>query len=390
LKAKKIKFKRYFSALLLKFSMKKLSLIAISALFCLNANAQITIDQSDLPSPADVITRHNAANFTALDFVTTGPNFTWDFSTLDVTDSINANYFNITQAPFTSLFTFGPFGPNTTKSQLFKDGANPLNTGAIPGGGFLFAVDSSFEFYKKSATRFAKTGYSINLNGFAIPLPFDSNDVVYKLPMNYGNVDSSHSIFEINSPFLSFLYYNGDQRRINTVDGWGKLKLPNVAVPYDVLRIKSEIFSVDTIHIDTLIINTGFKIARPKSTEYKWIAKGLKAPILVATATELLGTETITGVNYKFTPKVIPQSIRAENQDDNVSIYPTKINESFRLIGEQGTKYNVEIITIDGKLMQSFKNVNANTNISPSINSGLFLVKITSPNGLQKVIKISK
>lgn len=371
--------------------MKLISIFIAAAIGFSNlCSAQITIDQNDLPSPGDVITRHGADNFQNLDFVATGPNYSWDFSALNVVDSTSEDYFNITQAPFTSLLTFGLFAPNTTKSQIFKNGGNPLNTGTLPGASFLFDVDSTYEFYKKNATRFAKTGYSIRLNGIDVPLGFDSNDVIFNLPVTYGKVDSSHSIFEIDIPFLDFLYYQGDSRRINTVDGWGQLKLPNVATPYDVLRIKSEVYAFDSIHIDTLIINNGFKFNRPTSIEYKWMAKGQKWPILTATATELLGNSTVSNVKYKYTPAVSPFGITDITEMKNVELFPTKIDQGFLLRSTSKEYYSIEIISMDGKIVQNFEKVAGNSFVNTSIQNGLFLVRVINQNGQAKIFKIIK
>jgi hypothetical protein len=296
-------------------------------------HAQITIDQNDLPAPGDQIIRHRANNFVGLDFTTTGPNSSWDFSTLTMNDSSVVDYFNISSAPFTALLTFGPLAPNNLKSQLFRNGGNPLNTGNIPGANLLFNVDSTFEYYKKSSTRFAKTGYSITLNSFPVPLPFDSNDVLFALPLNYNDVDSSHSVFEINTPFLSFIYYQGDQRRTNTVDGYGTLKLPNDTTLHQVLRIKSEVLAVDTIHIDTLILNNGFKFNRPKNVTYHWIAKGKKWPLLTASGIEIGGNLTINSVEYKHTYIPTPfhiDDLASENIQLNQGV------QGFSIKGYQG------------------------------------------------------
>jgi hypothetical protein len=326
--------------------MKKIFKLLALIAFALPTKAQITIDVNDMPIAGDSVIRYNPSATTGLNFTQTGANFTWDFTTMLGNTKNVEKHFDITQAPLLAQLTFGPFANANLKSQIFKDGQSPLNTGGGTAGSFI-NVDSTFEFYKKTTSRFARTGYTIRLNGIDLPLPYDSNDVIYRLPLNFGNVDSNLSVFEINSPFLSFLYYKTRQKRVNTVDGWGSLKLPNT-VSYDVLRVKSELYITDTIHIDTGIVNFGFPLNRPKSIEYKWLAKGKQTPVLQVVGNEIGGTFTPTTILFDWQ---VFAAIQSNNNSNELSVYPNPTNSQLFL----NSKYNglAYLCNINGSIIST-------------------------------------
>ena len=80
--------------------------------------------------------------------------------------------------------------------------------------------------------------------------------MIYKYPVNYGNVDSSASGYSVELP--NFLYYGVERNRVNEVDGWGTLITPSGT--YNVLRLKSTIEEHDSIYLDTLGFGYGFDV----------------------------------------------------------------------------------------------------------------------------------
>jgi Secretion system C-terminal sorting domain len=373
--------------------MKNFLPFLVAIILSIGAKAQITITQSDMPIAGDSSTRVTANNTTGLDFVSTGANQVWDFSALTYTTSTTTNYTAITGAPIFALFTFGPFATNANlRSQIFLSGNSPLNFGTGPTSG-LFSVSNTLEFYKKNASRYAKTGYSVNLNGIDVPLAFDSNDVIYALPMNFNNVDSCLSIFEINTQFLSFLYYRTRQKRVNHVDGWGKLKLPN-GFDYDVLRVKAELYAVDTFHVDTTIfgvpLSVGLNLPRPKSIEYKWLAKGLQEPVMIATGTEIAGNFTPTSVRYLNKVALANNDVDFTNTN---KMYPTIVSQFLQLDFMQPLN-SISVLDINGKIVQQLDA--KNRVVAPSkldcsgLQSGVYIVSALFANGKsinQQIIK---
>lgn len=364
--------------------MKKIvtCLYIVAAYF--TTNAQITIDQSDMPIAGDSTIRVNATNGASFTFPTTGANYTWDFSTLTYNNQTTNKYFDITKAPLLGLLTFGPFASNNLKSQIFMSGASPLNLGVA---GNLFASDSNYEYYKKTASRYARTGYTLRLNGIDVPLPYDSNEVMYMLPVNYGNVDSGISVFEIDISLLP-IYYKTRQKRVNNVDGWGTLKLPN-GYDYQTLRVKSEIYAIDSVHVDTLF-PFGFSTPRPKTVEYKWLAKGLQAPVLEVSGTELGGNFTATSVKY-LNKVALPICTNSASFTD-FSIFPTRSTTNIYVQSKFELK---EIIIIDmhGNIVKSIKNkpISYYQNVDiASLPTGYYNLKALLVNGKTENAKFIK
>ncbi len=337
--------------------------------FCFSAQAQITIDQADMPNAGDSTARNTATNFTGKDFVTTGANFVWNFGDLTPGNLNKENYFPISAAPLFTQFVFNsPVNPNS-KSQIFIDGQNPVNFGAaaslIP-----LNIDSTFEFYKKTATRYARTGFSIRLNGFDLPLAYDSNDVEYKLPMNFGGIDSCLSIFEIKSQFLPFLYYNSRQKRVNNIDGWGTLNLPN-GFNYQVLRVKSVLLRSDTVRIDTGFIHIGFRLPTVRTVEYKWLAKGKQTPIMEATGTENAGVFTPTTVRFYNQFSVSIENVKAE---EIAPVFTTQTIDASQL---ENLK-SMRVINIHGQQLLSSTSSIISTDNLPK---GIYTVQLLFENG---------
>jgi hypothetical protein len=120
-----------------------------------------------------------------------------------------------------------------------------------------------------------------------IPIALNNNDVIYRFPMNFGNTHTSSSDYDISVPGLPAVSY--EQTRNTTVDGWGTLTTPYGT--FQVLRTKSVIESRDII--------AGITIPRIRRTEYKWIAKSEKIPILQMNTTTVIGIETVNEILFK-------------------------------------------------------------------------------------------
>jgi uncharacterized membrane protein YkgB len=330
--------------------MKKITLTLIIAL-CVNAiNAQITITDADMPLPGDNVLRTtSSATGTGFDFTLTGPNYNWDFTSLVGTGADTTIYKNIANAPGFTGIVFGLFAPAYTRSNMFRNEANPLNFPALVSN--FFKVDSAFSFIKKNTSVFAKTGFSLKLNSFDLPLPYDSNDNIYRFPLNYGNADSCISQFVINNPLLSFLYYKQRQKRVNHVDGWGKILLPYNGT-FDVLRVKSELTGSDSLHVDTLFINQGFTLPRAKQVEYKWLAKGLKTPVLQVIGAELAGVFTPSTITYLFTP--FPEAINNNNGVKNIFAMADAATQNIAVVNNSGLVITKIIITnLNGQIVSN-------------------------------------
>ncbi len=100
-------------------------------------------------------------------------------------------------------------------------------------------------------------------------------------PLTIGVSDSSESSRSQIIP--EFGYYEIHRKRVNIVDGWGTLTTPNGT--FQTIRIKSTVYSHDSIYIDSN--NEGYSIDRVE-TEYKWLGNGFGTPLLRIIESNLL------------------------------------------------------------------------------------------------------
>ena len=225
--------------------------------------AQITVDQTDMPSPGDTIRMSTGLNLDFIDYTETGPDFFWDFTEVIMVTQRVDTFVTVLQTP---IF-YWPFF--LTSANL----ASPIiEDSLLPG----LPITNVYQFYNNSSSNYKDVGFAATISGIPLPIKYDEPDVLYKFPLAYGNVDSSSSGFEMGLPDIAYILI--EKQRINTVDGWGTLATPYGT--FDVLRVKSEVTEYDSIYIDSLQI--GIPLNR-EYTEYKWLGKDYGLPLLTVT-----------------------------------------------------------------------------------------------------------
>lgn len=247
----------------LKMTIQKTILLA-TAIF-LNTGigwSQITVTTSDMPSPGDTIRKSTALNTSQIDYTLTGANYTWDFASLFTVSQSVDTFVSVSSVPFLYQLIFIP-NLIANLAQKYPE----IDT--IP----EFQIVDPYRFFKNSSSSFNDVGFAFTINEIPFPLKYDTPDILYKFPMNYGNVDSSFSGIEFSVPDMA--YIGIDRKRVNRVDGWGTLSTPYGT--YNVLRLKSTVYESDTIYIDS--IQFGTNINR-QYTEYKWLSDNFGEPLL--------------------------------------------------------------------------------------------------------------
>lgn len=253
--------------------------------------AQITVDQDDMPHVGDELYRTQAFSNPFLNYGATGAAHVWDFDNLVAQEQDARAYQSVFSTNFLYGITYADifFNPNRAKH------ATPGMDQAI---GALLQVEDPFTFYYHSTTEYKKVGYGATISDIPLPMPMEEHDVIYQLPLNYGDVHTSNSLFRIDVP--SVAYYGYAQIRINEVDGWGVITTP--AGSFDVLRVKTTLEGRDSIALQDA---PGFVIDRPIVTEYKWLAHGIRVPILQINTTEVFGLELVTEVYFYDLPRTL-------------------------------------------------------------------------------------
>lgn len=252
-------------------------------------SAQITVDQDDMPHVGDEIYRTEAFANPFLNVGATGAAHVWDFDNLVAQEQDVRTYQSVWSTNFLYGITYADifFNPNRAKN------ATPGMDEAL---GDLIPMEEPFTFYYHSASEYKKVGYGATMSDIPLPMPMEQHDVIYRLPLNYGDTDTSNSIFQIDVPAVA--YYGHAQTRVNQVDGWGVITTP--AGSFDVLRVKTTLEGRDSIALQDA---PGFAIDRPIVTEYKWLAHGFRVPILQINTTEIFGLELVTEVYFYDLPR---------------------------------------------------------------------------------------
>jgi len=249
--------------------------------FC-SLQAQVVITSADMPNVNDEILLSVKGSLTNFKPALTGPNYSWDYTFL-VADSQRTEKIvapGSTGYPFIGfLSTYAIADPNPDPFPFILLGSAPTNV---------------YNFYKKQTSQLTINVQGMTTNGTPLPIFLSPADVIYKFPLQYGNIDSSNSGYASTIPGLG--YFKKSQKRTNIVDGWGELKTPYGT--FNTIRVKSTIEVTDSIHSDSL--GFGLNIPLPTKYEYKWLAQGSKLPILEIDATQAFGTIiTVTKVSFQ-------------------------------------------------------------------------------------------
>ncbi len=312
--------KKYFGILLLIFNQ---------------VLAQITIVRSDMPYPNDIFTMRVLGQPFGINFSQTGANYTWNYSNLLNFTERNDTFYSPWQTPPVYWLFFNGF--NTSVAQKMP---NSFSIGP------LLTVSEIYNFYFANNSRYELTGFGALMNNIPTPVKHDTNDVIYRFPLDYGNKDTSYSTFDINIPGIG--YWKNNQRRYNHVDGWGTLIIPNDT--FEVLRVKSELFNSDSVHLDTLGGFSG-RFPRPKQTEYKFLTKNGGIPVLqILTQSNQFDNENIISVEYL---KVDPATSRFSQALNNpyVLIYhqPSQNQVWIKVLSEES--FLLSLYDLSGKLI---------------------------------------
>lgn len=305
-------------------------LIAITGI-SVGLTAQITITSAHMPAANDSFTYMNVqAVGGGVNVNTTGPNTTWNYSSLVKTDSTVVRYERSSQTPYAFYF-INTFGQKIADNIGFGQ----------------FSMSDVYSFYKNTNTSFTAEGTGFKFNSIPLAGTYTDKDDIYLFPLKYNDRDSSNFRVSIQIPALGSYKQSG--RRVNHVDGWGTITLPGGGSPQQCLRVKSTITQVDSFSVtQPLPISFGFPSTR---VEYKWLTTTDKVPVLEVSGTELLGTFTPTSIRYRTQSKTNtgPGIFVNEVNNARVAIYPNPATEKIVVsIPNLGETF-IKVVTMEGK-----------------------------------------
>lgn len=268
---------------------KQLALLMLGLGICFSGFSQIQIDQTDMPVGGTPYTIYVTSNVSG-DYTSSGPNFSWDFTSLVPDSATELKYLPMDSVPAALVTAFNLFA-----------GANPANLAISLGSATAeespIAFEDGFSFYANNTTGFKNLGIGFLASGFPIPVKYDNPDVIFAFPLDYQDTYSSQSYMEINLP--NYFFYSSLVNRSSEVDGWGTIALPNDT--FDVLRVKSTVINNDSIFIDSL--GFGFQLPEQTTYEYYWLAKTQGVPVLNVTESNFVATAQFTSYPVISTPE---------------------------------------------------------------------------------------
>ena len=333
------------------------------------AKGQISITSADLPNLQETYTRANALDFGGFDFSATGADYTWDFSSLESLNSNTLDFVSVGDAPFTYQFLFNnPFDQDYLANLVLETEGVDTNT--------EISLDDFYQFYKLTDDAYSIVGYGATISGFPVPAKTDPIDVVYSLPIEFGDTHSSYSEWLIEIP--SLVTYLLKQDRSYEVDGYGTLVLPDGS--YEVLRLKMDILSQDSLVIPQFEIDVEFD---RESTEYQWLALEEGLPVLQAT--ENFGV--ISAISYKIEEVVDKVE---ESLAFTFTMYPNPANDLLWVNTGTTETSSMKIHDVFGKLVMEENNISVRAPISIEyLSAGVYYIQCSSAHetAIKQLIK---
>ncbi|MFM9984340.1 MAG: T9SS type A sorting domain-containing protein [Flavobacteriales bacterium] len=336
-------------------------LLFISAAHCM---AQVEITTSNLPQANDILVTQNATLLQEVDLEATGENVTWDFGPeilMYMGTNNNTTCYDVDNTPIAYQFLFNnPFDPEHNSD--FGLGIESIEVGT-------FTFEDAYQYYQNNSSKYAVTGMGVTISGIPIAAVANDPDVIYDLPLNYNDADSSDTEMEFTIPTIG--YWGSNQQREYMVDGWGTLEINGLSI--DVLRYKAVINGTDSLYSD--LFTFGTTLPRPETVEYRWLSPLYNVPVLQITTQGGFVTTVLTA-------NIFASSI-TEIADNNL-VYP---NPACDIVSIQNgpAASELSIFTIGGQLIQSFK---ASSNQSIDISAyapGIYFIRMEHNGSIEHI-----
>lgn len=341
---------------------KHITSLAFAALFLLTGllSAQVSITQEDLPALDSVYALTNANLLTDYDFEETGADFTWDFSDLESFNEAEQAYIPVGDAPF----TYQVFFNNPFDEDYLADFA--LNTEGFSAGPVEFS--NFYQFIQKDESAYEIVGQGATVNDLPVPAQTDPIDVVYDLPLDFGNAHSSYSEWQIEIPTLG--YYRLQQNRTYEVDGWGEVTTPTGS--YNALRVRMNLEMTDSVYVD--FIQQGLTFDR-EMVQYLWLAEEEGIPVLSVS----VNFDQVSSITYKIDELDEDPVGIAVKTADAMRVYPTVTSGMVNVSG-LSSDARLRLLDGNGKLAQELPNQSTfNLSDHPV---GMYFVEIQTPGAI--------
>lgn len=314
-------------------SMKRIYIL-LSAFFLFSAaHAQITITVDDLATEGDVIYFSNASPLGEFDLTADGPDQVWDYSWLDQTGQDSSVWVD-------------PFETNPAYFLLWFGSSVAEETGQTFSSDF-FSLEDIYNFYDRNEGELSITGIAGTVTGIPLPASFDDADVLYELPLNYNDSYSSASGFAFSLPGIGS--WSESRNRSCLVDGYGEVTTPYGT--FDALRVNCELLVTDVVEYSGIEFPISYT-----TREYRWMAPGMKIPVLFISSQEILGFETVTNIQYIDSLDGAPVGIQLPTAVPEILVTPTLVQQGLCQL-QLGDPVGADVIITDLQGKQVLENI---------------------------------
>jgi hypothetical protein len=360
------------------------------------SNAQITLDQSNVPQ-SGTYTETRDYVFSGIALPAEGANQVYDYSSMSLpTTTVNINYQPATRPEFSNSTRYfvgnGVVGPIAVSAEYYTSiDAN----GLYDTGSYVLPSSQSLQTITGNANDVIV--FPGNLSAFSLPsanLPF---------PATFGSQVSSNFDFvtdfqlTVGAFGLNSTPGQNVQSVVKTVEvvGYGQLTLPvpsGQSIPYDVLMVKQEEVITNNVFLagapaPQALLNA-FGVTQGQVTTnaaYVFYAENYEVPIAF-----FIMDENFTQVDQMFYDMDLLQvlSVNQNEFENSISMYPNPASNQVNITRQSNNKPidAINIYDISGKFVKSvdknqFSDASSRINIDVSdLSNGTYLVKINSGN----------
>lgn len=320
-----------------------------------------------------------AENPNIVDIQQDGPDQTWDLRALSPFNQSVDKYRDLGTFPEVyNLLRFQKSVDHGKQEAAFLD--NLPQSDQLP-------IDNIFGFYNNGDGAYQQVAFGVGIGGQSVPVPFQSNDRVYDLPITYQQKDSSNSFFSFPPQGIPFpdsgLYFEEERKRINEVDAWGTLKTPYGT--FETIRVKTVIKREDSVSIQG--VSQG--IDPPDQVLFKWLAKDAGNPILQVQAQRVAGELVISGARYQDSNRSINPPTGLPDADKSGSgqlkLYPNPAQDQLYVKHEGQNVSEYRIFNQQGKLLKTGELPTERSIRKPlaisSLKSGIYFLQLIKTSG---------
>lgn len=350
--------------------MKKL-LLAVG-LIPVVSFGQITLNDTHFPVAGDQLVMSTTFDLT-LDYMSTGANYTWDFSGLTPTGQRFTDYKDVSDASFLANLFFGQFGAVPYQASYFAPTTDlPLDqiTSVLP-----ITIDDISLFSKSTPTALTMVGYEFQISGQGIPAKSDTIETRYEFPLNYGDAYTSRGYTDLDLNPIYDAKWIQHRYKESTVDGWGVITTPYGT--FDALRIHHRVLENDSIYVS--LDTNGFWVGLPipEAHEYEWRAAEEKEAILRVKTSVILGNETITSIEYRDTLN----GLGLNEAELAFSVFPNPATDELTVLSAE-TVQHIAILNQQGQVVKTLQLNGAQPVIPVSdLDAGIYHLVVTTASG---------